>query len=231
MTVPALRWSVVVPVKATAHAKSRLDAGAGLRRPQLALALALDTLTAAAATPGVRLVVVTADPVVDAAARQLGSVVVDDPGLGLGAAIAAGVRAAIDRVDDTDGGGITGGPGRPGSPTPRAGAVLLGDLPSLRPEDLAAALAGCARAGAAFVPDADGTGTVLLADVNPHRLRPQFGPRSAAAHARHATRLDLNLPRLRRDVDTAADLARALTLGVGPRTAALMHGSPQLRAL
>jgi 2-phospho-L-lactate guanylyltransferase len=36
---------------------------------------------------------------------------------------------------------------------------------------------------------------------------------------RGASRLDLALPRLRRDVDTPADLEAALALGVGPRTA------------
>ena len=46
------------------------------------------------------------------------------------------------------------------------------------------------------------------------------GPEGAAALDAELTALDL--PRLRRDVDTAADLNEALTLGVGPRTAAAL---------
>lgn len=226
---PLPRWGVVVPVKGTANAKSRLEPAAGPRRPQLALALALDTLAAAAATPGVRLVVVTGDPVVGAAAREAGSVVVDDPGAGLAAAIAGGIRAARRGLGDHHvAGPDTDGAARP-EPVEHPVAVLLGDLPALRPQDLAAALAECARAGSGFVPDAEGTGTVLLAAVHADRLLPAFGAGSAAAHARHATRLDLELPHLRRDVDTGADLAQALTLGVGAHTAALLRDVPQLR--
>jgi 2-phospho-L-lactate guanylyltransferase len=81
------------------------------------------------------------------------------------------------------------------------------------------------------VPDADGSGTVLLAAPNAGDLRPAFGAGSAAAHvARGALRVDLDLPRLRCDVDTADDLRRAQELGVGPHTAralgALAAGGP-----
>jgi 2-phospho-L-lactate guanylyltransferase len=53
-------------------------------------------------------------------------------------------------------------------------------------------------------------------------LDPRFGGPSRAAHARSGA---LELPTtgissLRRDVDTAADLADALRLGVGPHTTA-----------
>ena len=202
-------WRVVVPVKGTAAAKSRLSLVAGRRRYDLAVALALDTIAAAADTPGVRLVVVTSDGLIAAEAEGLGAAVVPDPGTGLGAAIDAGVEQAA--RDGTAG-----------------VAVLLGDLPALRPADLAAALAACRRAGTAFVPDADGDGTVLLAATEPAWLRPAFGPGSAHAHAAHAARLDLDLPRLRRDADVAADLARAARLGVGARTAALLRAAPDL---
>jgi 2-phospho-L-lactate/phosphoenolpyruvate guanylyltransferase len=60
----------------------------------------------------------------------------------------------------------------------------------------------------------------LLAAATPGALQPAFGPGSLAAHVRRgAVPLDLDLPRLRRDVDTPADLDEALALGVGPRTA------------
>ncbi len=113
------------------------------------------------------------------------------------------------------------GPGRPR-------AVLLADLPCLRPHDLGAALDAAdaqlaAGRAAAVVPDAAGTGTVLLAQ-GPGPVRPtRFGPGSAAAHAADgAVRLELALPRLRRDVDTPADLEAALALGVGPATLAAL---------
>jgi 2-phospho-L-lactate guanylyltransferase len=118
-------------------------------------------------------------------------------------------------------------------------AVLLGDLPALRPHDLGSALAAAAEAlrdgtgdpgraaappAMVFVPDAERTGTVLLAGLRPDAVRPSFGPSSARDHARAgARRLDLPLPRLRRDVDTPADLAAAVALGVGPRTAAALR--------
>lgn len=213
-TIGPATWRVVVPVKGTAAAKSRLSGVAGRRRYDLAVALALDTIAAAAATPGVRLVVVTSDDLIAAEAEGLGAAVVPDPGSGLSAAIDAGIEQA---ARDGGAGGSADGV-----------AVLLGDLPALRPADLAAALAACRRAGTAFVPDADGDGTVLLAATEPASLRPAFGAGSARAHERHAARLDLDLPRLRRDVDVAADLARAARLGVGARTAALLRAAPDL---
>ena len=74
------------------------------------------------------------------------------------------------------------------------------------------------------VPDAEGSGTVLLAGRTPADLDPAFGPDSLTEHVRRgAVRLDLDLPRLRRDVDTPADLDQALALGVGPRTATALH--------
>lgn len=196
-------WTVVLPLKGGPAAKSRLRGPAGL-----ATAVALDTLAAAlAARRAGDVLVVTGDPALAATAGALGARVVDEsvPGAGLPAAVRDGVRAAA-----------------PDAPC----AVLLGDLPALTPADLDAALdavAGLLRAGAGavVVPDADGTGSVLLAAGRPAGLSPAFGPGSAARHeAAGAVRLEADLPRLRRDVDTPDDLAAALALGVGPRTRA-----------
>ncbi|WP_426510587.1 hypothetical protein ACPPVO_07890 [Dactylosporangium sp. McL0621] len=107
------------------------------------------------------------------------------------------------------------------SPEVALGVVALtADLPAMRPEDLEAALVAAARAGRrAFVPDLEGTGTVLLAAPAGEALAPQFGPGSAAAHLRSgAVRLDGAWPSLRRDVDTAADLDAAARLGLGAHT-------------
>jgi 2-phospho-L-lactate guanylyltransferase len=202
-------WTVVLPLKGGSGAKSRLGAS-----PALAAAIALDCLDAVLGCPETaRVVVVTPDAATAAAAREAGADVVPEsrPGTGLLAAVADGLAAARGPV-----------------------AVLLGDLPALRPRDLATALRAAAEAlhgapaagggAAVFVPDAEGTGTVLLAGTDAAAVRPSFGPASAAEHARSgARRLDLRLPRLRRDVDTRGDLATALALGVGPRTAAVLR--------
>jgi 2-phospho-L-lactate guanylyltransferase len=201
-------WTLVLPVKHAALAKSRLAPPAGIDRTDLARAIALDSLQAASACAAVgRLVVVTSDPVVGAAAAQVADVVAD-PASGLLGAVHAGVDHALTR----HGGGPL--------------AVLLADVPALRPADLAVALDRCGGHAAAFVPDAEGTGTVLLAATVPARLSPAFGPGSAARHeAGDAVRLDLDLPSLRRDVDTWEALQQALALGVGPATAAVTAGS------
>jgi 2-phospho-L-lactate guanylyltransferase len=100
-------------------------------------------------------------------------------------------------------------------------------VPALRGTDLTAALQRAAGHPRAVVPDLDGTGTVLLT-AGPHTvLQHSFGPGSAARHEElGARRLDLDLPRLRRDVDTAAGLRAARELGLGRSTSALLaaHG-------
>ncbi|GAA2334429.1 hypothetical protein GCM10010170_013950 [Dactylosporangium salmoneum] len=118
------------------------------------------------------------------------------------------------------------GTGRPDAGTERGCLAGLGvvaltaDLPAMRPKDLESALVAAAGTGhRAFVPDLEGTGTVLLAAPAGEALLPHFGPGSAAAHARSgATRLDGDWPSLRRDVDTAADLDAAARLGLGTHT-------------
>jgi 2-phospho-L-lactate guanylyltransferase len=72
-------WTVLLPVKVLARAKSRLAVLAGDRRGELALALASDTVTAALACPEVaRVVVVTSDPVAGPLLAALGAIVVAD---------------------------------------------------------------------------------------------------------------------------------------------------------
>src|ERR1700722_10624606 len=72
-------WTVLLPVKVLARAKSRLAVLAGDRRGDLALALASDTVTAVLACPEVaRVVVVTSDPVAGPLLAALGAIVVAD---------------------------------------------------------------------------------------------------------------------------------------------------------
>jgi 2-phospho-L-lactate guanylyltransferase len=198
-------WSVVVPVKRLPAAKTRLaDARrAPADHAALALALALDTVRAAAGCPDVaRVVVVTDDAEAGQAVRTLDAVVVrDEPDAGLNPALAHGAGEARRLAPDD---GV---------------AVLSADLPALRPAELTAALAAAAGAARSFVPDAAGTGTTLLAAGPGTALDPRYGPGSRDAHrASGAVELAGDWPSLRRDVDTPADLAAAAALGVGPAT-------------
>ncbi|MEU0473136.1 2-phospho-L-lactate guanylyltransferase [Streptomyces olivaceus] len=203
-----MQWTLVVPVKPLARAKSRLsDTADDGVRPGLALAFAQDTVAAALACPAVGdVAVVTDDARAGRELRELGAAVVaDEPGGGLNAALAHGaaaVRAA-----------------RPESPV----AALNADLPALRPAELARALAAAAEFSRAFLPDAAGIGTTLLTALPGRELAPAFGPDSRARHrASGAAELRLGaVDSVRQDVDTGSDLRAALVLGVGPRTAAV----------
>ncbi|MGN9808412.1 2-phospho-L-lactate guanylyltransferase [Micromonospora sp. BQ11] len=205
---PEPSWTVVVPVKRLAAAKSRLrGALPAVPHEELALALATDTVRAVRACPAVAgVLVVTDDPRVAAAVGLVGArVLADTPDTGLNAAFRHGASAA--------GGWVAG---------------LTADLPALRPAELAEALraAGSGPEGVRrYVADAPGTGTVLLAAPPGVPLDPRFGADSAAAHAASgAVALTGDWPSLRRDVDTADDLTAAARLGLGPRTAALASG-------
>lgn len=200
------RWRVIVPVKGQLAAKSRLHPPSGVRRADLAHAFALDTISAAVACmPPAHVFVVTSDELTASFVRDQGGTLVPELGEGLNPA----VRQAIGYIERALGVGPT--------------AVLLGDIPALRPRDLAHALNACAVHPRAMVPDASGTGTVLLSALTPQDLHPRFGPDSAREHARDCTRLDLDLPALRTDVDDDQALRRAIAIGVGRHTAAVLH--------
>src|SRR5215467_598871 len=193
-----LTWSLVVPVKVLARAKSRLASLAGPDRPALALAMAADTVAAALDCPQVgRVIVVTDDPQAAEELAGLGAVIVPDrPGRGLNEALRHGAAHAASRW-------------------PRSGiGGLAADLPALRPAELGVALRAAARWPQAFVPDFAGSGTTLYA-VRPGTA---FRPRLAAGAA-EITRP--GLASLRRDVDEPADLRGARELGLGTRTAAV----------
>lgn len=200
------RWRLIVPVKGHLSAKSRLHPPAGVGRADLAHAFALDTITAAlGAVPPAHLVVVTSDEPTADFVRHQGAAVVADPGEGLNPAIRLGI-AYVARVL---------GPG--------PAAVLLGDIPALRSQDLVTALSASEPHRRSMVPDASGTGTVMLSALSARDLRPHFGPDSARAHSRDCVRLDLDLPALRTDVDDDRSLLNAINIGVGRHTAVVLH--------
>src|ERR1700746_866788 len=100
MTESALyTWTVVMPVKVLAEAKSRLASLAGPRRAELALALASDTVTAVLASAAVPRVIVISDDQGAAVGRAaLGALVVpDEPRAGLNPALRHGARYAAAR--------------------------------------------------------------------------------------------------------------------------------------
>ncbi|MBZ4323322.1 2-phospho-L-lactate guanylyltransferase [Streptomyces huiliensis] len=204
-----MRWTLVVPLKPPARAKSRLAAAVGAGpRSALALAFALDTVEAALSCAAVRdVVVVTGDPSAAAELAAAGARTVAEPagGGGLNAALAHGARTV--RAE-----------------RPRSGvATLNADLPALRPAELGRVLDSASEFPRAFLADAEGIGTTLLAAAPGMLLAPAFEGRSRARHRASGAR-EIGLPgvdSVRRDVDTLADLRAALALGVGPRTAAL----------
>ncbi|WP_433892933.1 2-phospho-L-lactate guanylyltransferase [Streptomyces sp. CA-111067] len=200
-------WSVVVPLKPLAVAKSRLAAAAGEVRPALALAFALDTVTAALACGEVAdVTVVTDDPTAGAELAGLGAFVVPDtPAAGLNAALRHGAEHVRER--------------RPYAPV----VALNGDLPALRPAELSEVLRDAAQAQErAFLADAASVGTTLLAAPPDSDLSPAFGGASRARHLASGAReiLLTGVVSVRQDVDTGDDLRVALALGVGPRTSA-----------
>ncbi|KUN01595.1 2-phospho-L-lactate guanylyltransferase [Streptomyces yokosukanensis] len=206
-----MQWTLVIPLKPLTRAKSRLsDTAAEGVRPGLALAFAQDTVAAAVACAAVADVAVVTDD--ERAARELAAlgarIVPDTPAGGLNAALAHGAGVVREM--------------RPRTPI----AALNADLPALRPMELAVVLAAAGEFPRAFLADAAGPGTTLLAAGPNGELRPEFGPDSRSRHRISGAR-ELELPgvdSVRQDVDTGDDLRAALALGVGPYTAAVSAG-------
>jgi 2-phospho-L-lactate/phosphoenolpyruvate guanylyltransferase len=223
MTEPArFGWTVLLPVKVLAQAKSRLAVLAGDRRHELALAVASDTVSAVVACPEVaRVIVVTSDPVAGPRLLSLGALVI--PEAPPGDARPASARPNPDGSQHLLNAALLHGAAVASRRWPGTGlAALTADLPALRPAELAEALRAAAdTGGAAFVPDAAGLGTTMYAVVPGAEFRPMYGGASRARHAAGgATELALDgIAGLRQDVDTPDDLRAAVALGVGPRTA------------
>jgi 2-phospho-L-lactate guanylyltransferase len=207
---PSTRWCLVVPVKRLGLAKTRL-AGPGVPpqlRERLALAFAADMVSAALTAAHVaRAMVVTDDPQAAEVLGGIGATIVpDEPDAGLNAAFLFGAAAA--RAEFGTGTGI---------------AACTADLPALRGAELDIALGRISDGTRHFIADAHGIGTTMLFAPPGVELDPRFGGPSRAAHAASgATELSgTGINSLRRDVDTATDLADALLLGVGPHTTAV----------
>lgn len=197
-------WVVLVPIKRFGEAKRRL--GDRPDRGALAEAFARDTLAAVAGSARVRmLLIVTDDPHLIGDLRlPVAAAVRTQRTPGLNAAIGEGLRFAQESWPDY------------------GHAVLLGDLPALTTEDLDRTLELAEELPLAVVPDASGSGTVMITGQPGMPLLPVFGPNSAARHRDLGHRILRGTERLRRDVDTQEDLDVAIRLGVGRHTAALL---------
>jgi len=195
--------TVVIPF-AGVEGKTRLHASRRTRH-ELSLAMFGDVLVAALAVGSVR--VVTPDPDGIALARSAGAQVVDDPGSGQGAAVAAAVAEL----------------------EPGAILILNADVPCVVPDDLRALLAATPAGGMALVEALDGTTNVLSIPA-PEAFADLYGRDSAARFRLHGEALGLEVvaavvPNLADDVDTLDDLQR-LHLRLGPRSQAALSTLP-----
>jgi 2-phospho-L-lactate/phosphoenolpyruvate guanylyltransferase len=207
MEAPAA--AAVLALKPTAQAKSRLAVPDPLRR-RLAWTMALDTMAALSeALPHV--LVVSDQPALEAQLRRAGlavEVISESGHVGINSALSRGAGTLQAKGFTTI-------------------LASVGDLPALRPESVLRILEASRSHQRSFVADASGIGTTILVAHNVE-LTPQFQGRSAAAH--HASgavslsneAIGSSVADARRDVDTQADLAVAIGLGVGQATKALV---------
>jgi 2-phospho-L-lactate guanylyltransferase len=185
-----VQWWVIVPMKDTHRAKSRLG-GDPRERRQLAIVMARDTLCAVMKASAVAGVLVICDTAEDIESFDLPGVrvrVADRPGLNEAIRYGAGQLRSEDSNRDL--------------------AVLPGDLPYLRSSELDNALRRASAFPFGCVGDQPRTGTTLLtARAGP--LQPSYGVRSLQVH-KAAGAVEIDLPYwsgLRRDVDNPGDLS------------------------
>ena len=207
------RFAVLVPVKPPAFAKSRLaDLGDAARR-ELATAFAVDTVSAALASPVVdRVLVVTDDHELARGLADLGVDVIPD---GTTDDLNETLRLAAAEMHRRD-------------PDLRL-VALCADLPALRPDELAVALAAAPHDGMAFVADAEGVGTTAVVASAPETFRPRVRSRLAAVSTSTRARTrstGSTYPPCGATSTTATTWPRRVALGVGPRTSlvATLHG-------
>lgn len=189
--------AIVVPFRG-AGGKQRLGSLPDDERQALALAMLADVL---AACRGVgRTVLVTPDEEAARIAVEEEAEVVDDPGSGQGAAVAAALRGVVGPV-----------------------LVVNADVPCVASWDLRSLEAATPEHGLAYVAASDGTTNALGLSAGT-LFAPLYGPGSAERFRLHAQTMGADvvaaaIPNLADDVDSLADLER-LERRVGPRTLA-----------
>jgi 2-phospho-L-lactate guanylyltransferase len=171
--------TVVVPFRGL-EGKSRLEELRSELRTALALAMLADVVEACVQTGPT--FVVAPEPV-----AAEGATFVPDPGAGQGAAVAAGLDAAV----------------AAGKPAPYL--VVNADLPCVTARDLLALAGALPDGGIALAPARDGT-TNAIALATPDLFEPVYGPGSAERFAALAPSRSVEIPGLVDDVDTLEDL-------------------------
>lgn len=203
-------YGIVLPVKAPAVAKSRLLGLGDRTRRDLVVAFAADTVTAALASPLVDVVLAVTDDFAFARGlAELGAEAVPDGTAGdlNGSLLQASAELHRRRPDLRI-------------------AAVCADLPALRSVELTRVLSAAADDRQSFVADSERMGTTVLLAPAPEVFMPRFGAGSREAHLLDgALEIDMDdISTLRRDVDTPADLAAAIALGVGARTSLVTTG-------
>jgi 2-phospho-L-lactate guanylyltransferase len=188
--------TVVVPFRGT-DPKRRLDPVSEHDRRRVAEAMLGDVLAAATAV-GPVFVVAPEAPSLPAGATH-----VADPHRGQGAAVRAGLDAAV-----------TAGAHAPY-------LVVNADLPCATARDLLALAGAVPDGGLALAAAADGT-TNALAFADDRLFEPCYGPGSADRFAALGPSLRVDAPNLMDDVDTLADLSR-LAPRLGTRSAHVLE--------
>jgi 2-phospho-L-lactate guanylyltransferase len=188
--------SVVVPFRGT-DPKRRLDPVSIGDRHRLAEAMLADVLDAAVAVGPVFVVAP------GAIGPRPGVVHVPDPRRGQGAAVRAGLDAAL-----------TAGASAPY-------LVVNADLPCVTARDLLALAGAVPDHGLALAAAADGT-TNALALSDDRLFEACYGPGSAERFSALAASLRVDAPNLMDDVDTLADLSR-LASRLGPRSRSVLE--------
>ena len=182
--------TILIPVKRLDQAKLRLSEKLlPADRRRLGLAMLADVLRTTEKWPS-RLIV-TADPDAEAVGLAFGCSLVEDPGMGLNAALEAGTTAAL-----------------------KAGAasllILPSDVPMASSDDVTALFA---RPEQVVIARSQDGGTNALLRRPPAAIGLRFGPRSAEAHRRAAEEEGLScrvveLSSLLLDIDRFADLVQ-----------------------
>jgi len=193
-----------IPIKPFGVAKQRLSSRLDARhRSEIGRAVAAHT-AAAATDAGALVAIVTGDSGVERWARRLGYLVVSETlsgHAGLDGAAASAVMEAMRRQ--------------------RPWAVIHADLPLVTPSALNGVFAA-SPAGTVIVPSYNG-GTNIVAG-NGSGFRFAYGPGSFSRHLATNRQVTVHTdPHLALDLDTTADLDRAMTLAAG-RWLALLVG-------
>lgn len=200
---------VLLPLKRMAEAKSRLSVAFGpADRQALMRAMVADVITACRSARRVdRIGVITSDPAWKAVASGLGCAIFDEL-IALGYSAGAELGCALLERDGTA----------------RHVAVLPGDLPLIRPQEVDTVMAALAEgARCVIVPSRDGAGTNCMAQPLPLSVPLRYGPNSferhrALAGAAGVAATVLHLPGIGHDVDRPEDLDELEWQAAGPWT-------------